>query len=384
METWLPIILFALALLFLILWRREVAWRMRYMLQARRRQREAERLLEQSEERLEQLGAAADATSDLLLTVGGDLQVIDVNLAAREVFGELGEETSLITYAGSYELESLVVEVMELEGNGIVERVIRIRDRSYRARVMVIPEGIGVALTNVDELQRLSRARQDMITNLSHEIRTPLTSLRLLADTMKSPAGQDPEVARDLAGKIIVEVDQLHQMAEEMFDLVAIESGKMVMRLTSVPLIELVEGPIERLQNQAARREVTVLVDVDPELVVLADREQAARAVTNVLHNALKYSPEGGEVRIAGAYSREEDRILLSIADSGPGIPPDELERIFERFYRTQWAWGTPGTGLGLAIARHIMQAHGGRIWAENRSLPDRGAILFLEFNRGD
>jgi two-component system phosphate regulon sensor histidine kinase PhoR len=121
-----------------------------------------------------------------------------------------------------------------------------------------------------------------------------------------------------------------------------------------------------------------MIVEIDPELRVLADHDQAARAIQNVLHNAVKLTPQDGEVRITAAA--DEEQITLSIQDSGPGIRPDEIERIFERFYRSDQARETPGTGLGLAIARHIMIAHGGNIWAENRSPPDSGAIFHLLF----
>ena len=380
MNGWVAGIFGVLALGFLILWRREVAWRMRYMLQARRRQREAENCLSESEAREGLLQGAINATEDLLLVTDPDLQVQYVNLAAQQFFGVLEGTPSLIGFTGNLELESLAMEVKELGVGEEIERVILVKDRPYRVRALTMSTGVGLALTNIAELQRLSRARQDMITNLSHELRTPLTSLRLLADTLRGPAGQEPGVAHDLVEKIVVEVDQLHQMSEELLDLAAIESGRQVMRLVPVAVGDLLLGPVERLKDQAERRNVRTNLKLDPEMRVLADREQAARAVLNVLHNAIKYSPEGGEVVISAEAVPEEGRVILSIMDAGPGIPPDELERVFERFYRSNWAWGTPGTGLGLAIARHILQAHGGRIWAENRRLPERGAIFHLAF----
>jgi two-component system phosphate regulon sensor histidine kinase PhoR len=380
MLGWFTAIFAVLALAFLLLWRREVAWRMRYMLGARRLQRNAESKLAVSEERREQLLLASDVTSDLLLYADHDLRVQYANLAAQNAFGELNDSPTLIAYTGNLDIENLAIEALELCLEENIERVIRVDDRPHRARVLATEEGIGIALTNIAELHRLSRARQDMITNLSHELRTPLTSLRLLADTLRGPAGQDPGVARDLVGKIVVEVDQLHQMSEELLDLAAIESGRQVMRLVPVAVGDLVMGPVERLKDQAERRQVHTIQNFDPEMQVLADREQAARAILNVLHNAIKYSPEGGEVVISAEAVPEEGRLILSIMDAGPGIPPDELERIFERFYRSNWAWGTPGTGLGLSIAQHILQAHGGRIWVENRGLPERGAIFHLAF----
>jgi two-component system phosphate regulon sensor histidine kinase PhoR len=380
MDGWIAVILGVLALGFLILWRREVAWRMRYMLQARRRQRDAENCLSESEAREMLLQGVLDATGDLLLVTDFDLQVQYINFAAQQFFGVLDKAPSLIGFTGNLELENLATEVMELGVGEKIERVILVKDQPHRVRTLTISSGVGLALTNIAELQRLSRARQDMITNLSHELRTPLTSLRLLADTLHGPAGQEPEVAHDLVEKIATEVDQLHQMSEELLDLAAIESGRQVMRLVPVKLFDLVDAPVERLSDQAARNHVRIEIDIDSEAQVLADMEQASRAILNVLHNAIKYSPENGEVRLTSEAASSEGRIVVSIIDSGPGIPSAELERVFERFYRTNWAWGTPGTGLGLAIARHILQAHGGRIWAENRIPPERGSVFRLAF----
>lgn len=380
MDGWVAFVLLILALGFFILWRREVSWRMKYMLQARRRQREAENCLSESEAREVLLRGVLDATGDLLLVTDFDFHVQYANLAAQQFFGLLDGQPSLIGYSANLELENLATEVLELGIGEKIERVILIKDQPHRVRAIIVANGVGLALTNIVELQRLSRARQDMITNLSHELRTPLTSLRLLADTVRGPAGQDPETARDLVNKMVVEVDQLHQMSEELLDLAAIESGKQVMRLVPMALADLVVGPVERMLDQAERRDVVIQVLIDPKALVFADREQAARAILNVLHNAIKYSPEGGEVVITSEHLVEEGHVILSIMDAGPGIPPEELERVFERFYRSNWAWGTPGTGLGLAIARHILQAHGGRIWAENRELPERGAVFHLAF----
>jgi two-component system phosphate regulon sensor histidine kinase PhoR len=381
MSIWFALILAALAAAFLFLWRREVAWRMRDMLQARRRQREAEGQLKQHIARVDQIQQVSDVTSDLLLVMDREFHLQYANLAAREAFGELQRDQSLIAYTGDLELENLAREAMSLGEEEKVERVIHIDDLPYRAQALALPQGVGLALTNVTELQRLSRARQDMITNLSHELRTPLTSLKLLAETLLSPAGQDPEVERQLLGKMVSEVDQLHQMSEELLELSAIESGKQVMRLVPVALQKIVEGPMERLRDQAERRSVSIHVAIDPESRVVADPEQAARAVQNVLHNAIKFTPQGGEVKITSEPAEEQGQVVLAIADTGPGIPPEELQRVFERFYRSNWAWGTQGTGLGLAIARHIMQAHGGRIWAGNRALPQRGAVFYLAFS---
>jgi two-component system phosphate regulon sensor histidine kinase PhoR len=268
-----------------------------------------------------------------------------------------------------------VLTVGEAEG---IERIVQVAARPYRARAMRTASGVGLWLQDVSELQRLTQARQDLIDNLSHELRTPLSALRLLADTLQAPAGQDPATARQLAARMIEEVETLQQMTQEMLDLSAIESGRQVVRLYPQNLREVVVPVLDRMGPEIARRGVRLALDLGEELKILADPAAAARAFQNVVHNAQKFSPAGGEIRIEGR--RTSDQVVLSIMDEGPGIASVDLERIFERFYRGDRARGTPGTGLGLAIAHHILRAHGGRIWAENRRPPEHGAIFHLAF----
>src|SRR3970282_2232821 len=159
-------------------------------------------------------------------------------------------------------------------------------------------------------------------------------------------------------------------MSQEMLDLAAIESGRQVIRLVAVPLQDIVAVPVERLRQQAARQDVNLRVEISPASSILADRDQAARAILNVLHNAVKFTPPGGSVSLTAAADPDGEHVVLQVSDEGPGIAPADLGRIFERFFRRDQARGTPGTGLGLAITRHILQAPGGEAWAENRIPP--------------
>jgi two-component system phosphate regulon sensor histidine kinase PhoR len=310
-----------------------------------------------------------------------ELNLYYANEPARVLFGSIPEGATIIGYTRNLDLEQLSREAVESGVSEGLERDISFEGRRYRARAVLLDQGVGLALTDVSEVQRLSRARQDMVANLSHELRTPLTSLRLLTDTLHSPTGQDPKIASDLLSKIADEVDTLEQIAGEMLDLAAIESGRQVVRLVTLPLKEIVTEPVARLADQAERGSVDLVVDIPPQVQVLADKDQAGRAIQNILHNAVKFSPEGGAVRITADTETSENQVVLLIEDSGPGIHPDDIDRIFERFFRGDDARGTPGTGLGLSIARHIMEAHGGTIWVENRLPPENGAIFHLGFN---
>lgn len=380
MDALIPLALGAALLITGYFWRREVARRREVHLAERQQTQQLQGALEELQTRLDQMSGAAAATGDLLLVVDRDLQLQYVNPAARSQFGVPSPEVTLISYCRSLELERLAADALELNDPEGLTRVVRIDENPYQAQAIPRASGVGLALTNVAELQRLSRARQDFVANLSHELRTPLTTLRLLADTLLTAIGEDPAIARDLASNIASEVDLLHRMAQEMLDLAAIESGQQVVRLLPTSMRSIVESAANRLADQAKRQEVGMISEVPFGVDVLADHEQATRAVVNVLHNAIKFTPAGNDVRILSQSDPEHEREILSIEDSGPGIPPEEHDRVFERFYRGDYSRGTPGTGLGLAITRHIMRAHGGHVWLENRPPPEHGAVFHLSF----
>lgn len=374
--TWALIALLAVATVAsLLLWQRERVLRARRNRAHRQEIRRADEARKDLERHLGWLEAAVQASPDPILVADRELRVQFVNSAAEEAFGMPQEEESLIRYLHSLELEQLAQSALEHDG---LQEVVELEDHPYLARALASEVGVALVLTDVAEVQRLARARQDMVANLSHELRTPLTSLRLLADTIQSTVGRDPEVVKDAVAKISREVDLLQQMFQEMLDLSSIESGRQVVRLVPVDLADVVRGAVEHLSEQGESRGLAFAVRVPSDLQILADQEQARRALVNVLHNAIKFSDPESVVEISARSNGEQ--AVLEVRDSGPGLTPQDLERIFERFYRGDRARGTPGTGLGLAIARHIMSAHGGDIWAENRPAPESGAIFHLSF----
>jgi two-component system phosphate regulon sensor histidine kinase PhoR len=376
------ILVLAVAALCLAVWQWRAERRRRDAAEqlARRREGEVRRIAEDKERIGLRYDLLADSSADLLLITDRDLRLTYANAAAEALFGPWQPEVSLIRYTQSQALEEQsrqALTAVELES----ERLLSLRDRPYRSRVRVRGDIVGLALTDAAEVQRLTRARQDMVANLSHELRTPLTSIGLLAQTLLARPGE-AAAAGDLARKILAEVDTLNQMSQEMLDLAAIESGRQVIRLVAVPLKEIVADPLDRLREQAERQGVRLHDEVPPGLSVLADRDQAARALLNVLHNAVKFTPPGRRVSLTAEAEPDGEYVLLRVTDEGPGIAPADLGRIFERFFRGDQARGTPGTGLGLAITRHILQAHGGDAWAENRTPPASGAVIHLRFLR--
>jgi two-component system phosphate regulon sensor histidine kinase PhoR len=225
--------------------------------------------------------------------------------------------------------------------------------------------GYLVILQDLTHVRRLETVRRDFISNISHELRTPLAGLKALVETLRDGALDDPPAARRFLSRMDAEVDALTQMVQELLTLSRIESGKAPLRLSPTPVDEIVFPPIERLRPQAEREELLVNSFLPPGLPqVLADVERARQVVSNLVHNAIKFTPGGGVITVAARS--EGEQVVISVEDSGVGIRLGDLPRIFERFYKADRARSGGGTGLGLAIARHIVQGHGGRIWVES------------------
>lgn len=221
-----------------------------------------------------------------------------------------------------------------------------------------------VILQDLTRVRKLEQVRRDFVSNVSHELRTPLASLKALVETLRDGAMEDPPAAQRFLTRIEVEVDALTQLVTELLELARIEAGRAPLRLQPVPVADIVQTPVERLAPQAERAGLTLRVTLPDDLpLVLADVERARQVITNLVHNAIKFTP-AGEVEVTAG--RQGDEVAISVRDTGVGIAENDLPRIFERFYKADRARSGGGTGLGLAIAKHVVQAHGGRIWAES------------------
>lgn len=267
---------------------------------------------------------------------------------------------------------------------------------------------LALTIEDLTELRRLETVRRDFVSHVSHELRTPLAAIKLLAETLVSALDRDPLAARGFALRISAETDHLAQMVAELLELSRIESGKITLQMEPTDIAALIDVVIERMRPLSEERGVALtamLPDTLPD--VLCDGERIGEVLVNLIHNGLKYTNPGGKVSVSAEVIEEETPIVLSasgahqrvmqpmlvtrVTDNGVGISDEDLPRVFERFFKADRArtrqvaaqaeayrshqaaeagsqeQAAAGTGLGLAIARHLIELHSGRIWAESR-----------------
>jgi two-component system phosphate regulon sensor histidine kinase PhoR len=328
------------------------------------------------------LAYLADLLGHGIVRVDDDLRVESANTAAHVLLDRLPGSMigrSAIEAFVDRRIEEIVLSARE-SGSAGGELTVRDADGPtvlVRARRSPI-RGVWVVLEDVSELRRLQQIRAEFIDNLSHELRTPLTTISLLAETMAREADADreaiPDRMRERIAKVEVETGHLVQMVNELLDLSRIESGSAIVHLDDVDVGRLATAAIDRLRLFAERQGVRLQVEASGDLpAVRGDEARLGQVLVNLLHNAVKFSPDGGDVTVRAAQDGSE--VVVSVADQGIGIPRAALPRIFERFYKVDRARVRGGgTGLGLAIARHVVAQHGGRIWVESEE--GRGSVF--------
>lgn len=225
------------------------------------------------------------------------------------------------------------------------------------------------------ELAEVDRMRRDLVANVSHELRTPIGALRAvlenLVDGVEDP---DPEVFRTM----LAQVDRLGRLVDQLLDLSRLESGAMPLEQQPFLIRSVLDDAVREAKLHAPSAPLEV--EADPDLEAHGDAERIHQVVANLIDNAIRHSPEGGVVRIAGG--RNGDRVRVTVTDQGPGVPSEEADRIFERFYRADAARsGDGGSGLGLSIARWIVELHGGDIRVED--VEPHGCRMVVELPQG-
>lgn len=333
--------------------------------------------IDQITEERNKLAAILSSMDEGVLAIDRQGNIILINPVVEKLFRVTAEEAvgrNVIEVIRNYELERLIRKALEENIHQAVEMSFLMPDpRIFRVQLVPLRRGeemagIVVVLRDISELRRLEQMRSEFVANVSHELRTPLASIRGFTETLLDGALEDPTVARHFLQIIHDEAERLTRLINDLLSLSALESRRREPNRKLLDWHRLVGEVVSMLaplvQGKNLEVEVKVAEDLPP---VPADRDMMGQMLINLLDNAIKYTPDGGKIKVA--VWGEGDNLVLQVADTGIGIPPESLPRIFERFYRADKARSRElgGTGLGLAIVKHIVEAHGGRIEVESR-----------------
>lgn len=356
---------------------------------------EAERAVEEARveappDAEQEVTALLDLFSEGILLLDGENTVIAANAAAATILGRPRETMTGVSFIRAARdhvfldiLREAAAQPREVEDGE--QRVI------FATATPVESDEIRTVLTLQDmtPLRRAERARQDLIANVSHELRTPIAAALALAETLESGV-EEPEQHARFSAQLTSEIERLGRIVDRLLRLSRIESRMEEFAFGPVDVADLFAEAERRIAPVAERREVRLIAEVaDGTPPARADRERILEVLSNLIDNAIRHSPQGGEVTLVahpheGGLPRDRAHggIRIDVRDQGPGVLPQDRLRVFERFYTADRSRGDDqGTGLGLAIARHIVSRHGGEIWVAEQS---PGATLSFTLPRAE
>jgi two-component system phosphate regulon sensor histidine kinase PhoR len=349
--------------------------------------------IETSQRRQQQTSVDAKAQQQVLfnsmleglLLLDRSQKIYLANRSFKNLFGQKVElrGKTILEALRLHELDDLVKRV-QAEGQ-VFDYEIRLPDLNERwlqVNAAVINnsagerEGTILVFHDLTRLKQLERQREEFVANVSHELRTPLSLIKGYTETLLDGARNNPEVAERFLKIIERNTQRLDLLIQDLLTISALESGRMKLDLSPVNLRALAEKVLNFLHTKAENKNAQLINEL-PELTANADVNRLDQVLANLVDNAIKYGRAEGRV-VVGGKKYDDGRLEIFVRDDGPGIPPEALDRVFERFYRVDKARSRDqgGTGLGLAIVKHIVQAHGGEVRCESE--PGKGATFFF------
>lgn len=324
------------------------------------------------------ISAVLQEMSDGVFIIDDQGKINLLNLAAEKIFSAPSAASLGMSFAEVVRYHQLIELWQRCKNSGEMQSAaVDIMDKQLYLFVVAAPlekaapGSVLLLMQNLTRLRQTERTRRDFISNISHELRTPLASLKALTETLQEGALNDPPAAQRFLQRMEKEVDALSLMVSELLELSRIESGQVPLTFIATSPYDLITQAVDRLRLQAERASLTINIDCPPDLpFIRADHSRLEQVLVNLIHNAIKFTPASGVITVRARCrenGHETGAVRFSVQDTGIGIPAAELARIFERFYKTDRSRSSGGTGLGLAIARHIVEAHGGIIWAESQ-----------------
>ncbi|HUA68864.1 MAG TPA: ATP-binding protein [Candidatus Saccharimonadales bacterium] len=325
-----------------------------------------------------------------LLLLDRNRRIYLANRAFKNLFG-LKTELRGKTVMEALRVHELAALIERVEGDGQVFdyelKLPELSERWLQVNAAAIfnstgeREGTILVFHDLTRLKQLERTREEFVANVSHELRTPLSLIKGYVETLLDGARNNPEVAERFLRIIERNAQRLDLLIQDLLTISALESGRVKLNLQLVALRPLVEKVLTDLKKPSGVKGVNLINEL-PDFMVNGDASRLEQVLANLVDNAIKYGRAQGTVTVGGRKTGE-DNIEIFVQDDGPGIPPESLDRIFERFYRVDKARSREqgGTGLGLSIVKHIIQSHGGTVWV--KSEPGKGATFFFTLPQG-
>jgi two-component system, OmpR family, phosphate regulon sensor histidine kinase PhoR len=326
-------------------------------------------------------GQILEQLAEGVVLVDGDRTVLWLNPAARQMVAEIDQPAGrpLVEVVRDHRLDALAERARASQQDHALEIALPVSGRTLHVRAIPLPEErVALLMQDVSRLRYLETVRQQFVANLSHEIRTPLAGLDLAAQTLSGQLPADGD-SRLFIDRIIQESQRLQSILLNLTQLAALDAEGIEVEREPFKATALVAELVDRYQPRAASAGLSLRADpAEPDIEVMGDRGKTDQALQNIVDNALKFTP-AGEVVIT--VTSGHAFVEIAVKDTGPGVPPRDLPRIFERFYKVDRArGGQPGSGLGLSIARHLVELQGGTITAE--STPGAGTLVRVRLPR--
>ena len=331
-------------------------------------------LFSQLSDQRSQLEAVLDTMADGVVVVDGDDRLSLANPAAQDLLA-IGSVSGqrLSTAFRDYELQGLVTVCRQQHAQQRAELHLPSVRRTVSATATPLipspraPEAaVLLTLHDLTILRQLETTRREFVANVSHELRSPLASVKAMVETLEGGAVNDEAVAADFLQRAHREVDRMSAIVDDLLELSRIESGQSELRREIVSLAAIAMGVRSTLEPRSSSSGIEVEVSADADWPVLGDEGKLRQVVSNLVDNALKFTPQGGRIEISIGANETGDAVRVEVRDNGDGISPEHLPHLFERFYKADRSRHGKGTGLGLAIVKHIVESHGGEIGVES------------------
>lgn len=319
-----------------------------------------------------------------LITTINDMAQSMLNCTQEDVLGK--KLTTVLDLEDNFRMREIITQERDIavEESALGESLILRASFSVIQRESGFISGYVCVLHDITEQKRIDEERKQFVSNVSHELRTPLTSLRSYIEALSDGAWKDPELAPRFLEVTQGETDRMIRMVQDLLHLSRIDSGKSDLELEIIDVKELFEHVLRRFDMLVNSNEydqkiysIESQIMIDSQFIE-ADSDRFIQVLDNLLNNAIKYSPDGGIITGKLRLNGQGDRVILSIADEGMGIPKSDLQKVFSRFYRVDRARSRAmgGSGLGLAISKEVIEQHGGKIWA--RSVEQVGTTFYI------